>query len=397
LWISSEYVRAILFTGFPWAILGYTQYRTPIIIQIADVTGSYGVSFLIMMVNFVLYSYLYLFLKRTLSRHILISQTLILIIIMTFVLFYGYSELRNDDSNTGLKLSVIQGNIEQGKKWDTAYKDYILTRYEILTKEAAKDRPDLIIWPETSIPGLLDEEDIGKRIRKLAKDIDIPLFLGAITYESHFDRDLFFNSAVLFSLDGYIEEKYDKLHLVPFGEYVPFERYLPFIRDFINVEIGDYTKGREFTLFDIKSKRDEHFKYAALICFEDIFPALVRRFISNGANFLINITNDAWFKESSEQLQHAQASVFRAVENRVSVIRAANTGFSCYINPNGIIENSIYDKNTKGMYVPGYKTFELKISERSSFYTRYGDVFSYICIAFVLSALLTVSLGWRPT
>jgi apolipoprotein N-acyltransferase len=454
LWVSLEFLRGELFTGFPWCILGYTQYKNPIIIQISDIAGSYGVSFLIIMVNFVLYSYLSIILNK-ISAHNAVSrgdfetvenltlnadyrrlhtdghrylrqthlrksafdlrksalhsiiqhshfrilelQTIILIFTLVSAVLYGNFNLNKNLVDTGLKLSVIQGNIEQEKKWDAAYKDYILARYEVLTKSAAKDKDDLIIWPETAVPGFLDDEDIGKRIRKLAKDIDIPLFLGAATYKFIDEKDCFFNSAILLSPDGDLTNRYDKLHLVPFGEYAPFEKYFPVIRDFINVEIGDYTPGEEFTLFDIKSKRDDHFKYAALICFEDIFPSLARKFVLNGADFLINITNDAWFKESNEQLQHAQASVFRAVENRISVLRTANTGFSCYINPNGIIEDSIYDRNTKSMYVPGYKTFELKISEKSSFYTRYGDIFSYICVAFVLATLLTVSLNQRRT
>jgi apolipoprotein N-acyltransferase len=297
---------------------------------------------------------------------------------------YGYFALSRNDYNTGLRLSVVQGNIEQIKKWDPAYKDYILDRYEALTKEAAKDRGDLIVWPETAVPGYLGEEEIDLRLEKMIKDGGIQLFLGAVTYVSDEARDRFFNSAILFSSDGSIKKRYNKLHLVPFGEYVPFEKFFPQFRDFIDVEIGDFTAGDEFTLFDITAEDNKAYKYGALICFEDIFPAMVRKFVREGADFLINITNDAWFKESSEQLQHTQASVFRAVENRISVLRAANTGFSCYINPRGIIEDSIHDARTGSMYIPAFKTFEIKISKKSSFYAKYGDIFAYICILSVL-------------
>lgn len=390
LWVSLEFARGSLFTGFPWAILGYTQYINPMIIQIADITGAYGVSFLIVMVNFVIYSSLSnLFIHR--GRACLSMPCLI----MACVIFYGYSVLKEDDFKTGLKLSAVQGNIEQFKKWDPYYRDYILDRYETLTKEAAKEKSDLIVWPETAVPGYLNEEDIDTRLKKIIRNTGTPLFSGAVTYESMEEEDCFFNSAVLFSSDGNIRKKYDKLHLVPFGEYVPFEQYLPFIRDFIDVSIGDYTPGDEFTLFDI-SKDSARFKYATLICFEDIFPDLVRRFVLGGADFLINITNDAWFGESNEQLQHTQASVFRAVENRVSILRAANTGFSCYINPKGIIEDSIYDKDTERMYVAGVKAFEIKMSKKGSFYRKYGDIFAYICILFILICyFVTLSSGVR--
>jgi apolipoprotein N-acyltransferase len=345
LWVSLEFVRGIFFSGFPWAILGHTQYSCPLVIQIADITGAYGVSFLIIMVNFVLYAYLLKILKKAPYFPALRFQLIASTIILAIALCYGYYKLGKEDFETGLKLSLVQGNIEQEKKWDPLYRDYILKRYDALTQKAAGDESDLIIWPETSLPGYLGEKDIKVKIRKIIRNADTQLFIGAVTYEYGEAEDRFFNSALLFSQDGRIKKKYDKLHLVPLGEYVPFEENFPFVRGFIDVTIGDFTPGRDFTLFNIESKDGANYKYAALICFEDIFPALTRRFVDEGANFLINITNDAWFKESSEQLQHTQASVFRAVENRVSVLRAANTGFSCYINPKGVIEGAIYDRD----------------------------------------------------
>lgn len=393
LWVFLEFVRGFIFTGFPWGILGYTQYKNPVLIQIADITGSYGVSFTIIMMNFVIYALLCNFFKKASYFRGLKFQTVVSVIILAAVVLYGYFELNKDDIKTGLKLSVVQGNIEQIKKWNPAYKGYILDRYETLTKEAARDRSDLIIWPETAVPGYLDEEEIDLWLKKIIKDGGIPLFLGAVTYASDEERDYFFNSAILFSLDGNIKKRYDKLHLVPFGEYVPFEKFFPQFRNFIDVEIGDFTPGDEFTLFDITSKDRKPYKYGALICFEDIFPAMVRKFVRDGADFLVNITNDAWFKESSEQLQHTQASVFRALENRISVLRAANTGFSCYINPRGIIEDSIRDVRTGSMYIPAYKTFDIKISKKNSFYTRYGDIFAYICILLVLGTGLGLRGG----
>ncbi len=390
LWVALEFIRGILFTGFPWGILGYTQYKNSIIIQIADITGPYGVSFLIIMINFAIYACLLnLFRKTHQSRRALLPQVIMSIIILAVVMFYGYSAFNEADIETGLKLSVVQGNIAQHKKWDPYYKDYILNRYETLTKEAAGDKSDLIIWPETAVPGFWDEEDINFWVKNIAKEAGIPLFLGVATYKSSQKKDYYFNSAVLISPDGNIKGKYDKLHLVPLGEYVPFEKQFPFARDFIDKSIGDYTPGDEFTVFDVGDytpgvEYEAEYKYAALICFEDIFPELVRSFVRRGANFAINITNDAWFRESGEQLQHAQASVFRAVENRISVIRAGNTGFSCYINPKGIIEDSIYDEKTGKMYTAGFKTFELEISEKKTLYTKYGDIFAYLCILLTL-------------
>ncbi|MEA3305380.1 MAG: apolipoprotein N-acyltransferase [Candidatus Omnitrophota bacterium] len=394
LWVSLEFVRGFLFTGFPWCILGYTQYKNPIIIQISDITGSYGVSFVIIMVNFVIYSCLTGVFTRGKIRA-LKFQVIVSAIIMAGVTLYGYFALKGNDYDTGLRLSAVQGNIEQAKKWDPAYKNHILNRYKTLTKAAAKDGGDLIVWPETAVPGYLGEKEIDLWLKKIIKNGGIPLFLGAVTYAPDKGNDRFFNSALLFSADGNVRKRYDKLHLVPFGEYVPFESFFPQLRDLIDVEIGDFTAGKEFTLFAIRSGEGKRYKYGSLICFEDIFPAMAGKFVREGADFMINITNDAWFKESGEQLQHVQASVFRAVENRISVLRAANTGFSCCVSPRGIIEDSIHDERTGSMYIPDFKSFDIKISRKKAFYTKYGDVFAYICILSVLIFCLRALMGGK--
>jgi apolipoprotein N-acyltransferase len=250
-----------------------------------------------------------------------------------------------------LKISLIQGNIPQYQKWDENFRASILERYETLTKEAAKDKPDLIIWPETSVPGIIGEEpDLLIRVLDLAKTVNTPILVGAVTSK---ELGVYYNSALLISADGAVTQQYDKLHLVPFGEYVPLEKYFPFLRSMIGVPIGDFTAGGESTVF----KSPERF--AALICFEDIIPGLSRRFVKGGAQFLVNITNDAWFMESSAPYQHAAASVFRAIENRVPVVRAANTGLSCFIDRSGRIYDKVSD-GKKDIFVVGYKTGEIK-------------------------------------
>ncbi len=379
LWVFMEFLRGVVLTGFPWCMLGYTQYKNTLLIQIADITGAYGVSFLIVMSNVVIGTVL----ER--DRYGFGSRTVpifLLAIALSLSVGYGYLCLKDKNNATGIRLSVIQGSIEQFKKWDPAYKDYILNTYISLTGEAAKNGADLIIWPETAIPGFIDEYDIEVRLQNLMQETGIPLFSGVVTYKYEGELDYFFNSAVLFSADGTIRQQYDKIHLVPFGEYIPFESKIPFFRRAIDKEMGSYTSGKEFIIFEITKEGVSAYKYGALICFEDIFPDLARCFVSEGADFLINITNDAWFMESSEQLQHAQASVFRAVENRCSVIRAANNGFSCYINPKGVIEDYI-GKDGGSIYDPGFKTFELKIKRSKTFYSTYGDVFVGVCLLLV--------------
>lgn len=384
LWVSLEFLRGILLTGFPWCLLGYSQYKHPLLIQIADITGAYGVSFIIVMANFVLYLFLEAVLRPKGARPGFAAGTVpvsaaIACVIAVFYIGYGYISLQGHEvgGDANLRLAVVQGNIEQFKKWDPLYRDYILDTYEGLTKDAAQGSPDLIIWPETAIPGFIDNDNTGLRLRKILRETAVPLFSGAVTYESDAEKDYFFNSAALISPDGEISQKYDKIHLVPLGEYIPFEARIPFFRGSLNVEIGDYTAGNKFTTFDIE-KDGKRYKYAALICFEDIFPDLARRFAGEGADFLVNITNDAWFLESPEQLQHAQASVFRAVENRRSVIRAANNGLSCYISPKGTIEEKISADNGN-IHKAGFRIFEIKPVKGKSPYTIFGDAFAYLC------------------
>ncbi|MDD5450084.1 MAG: apolipoprotein N-acyltransferase [Candidatus Omnitrophica bacterium] len=380
-WVFLEYLRSTLFTGFPWALLGYSQYLNLPMIQIADITGVWGVSFLVMMVNVGIYSVI----ARTpsvargtkQSRKNKIASSLALlaprndmfiaIALLVFSLIYGFYKLSLHPGLHTLhpvKISVIQASIPQQQKWDENFKDAILERYEALTKEAAEDNPDLIIWPETSVPGILEEDPVLlPAISDLAKSIGIPILIGAVTATP----DYYYNSALLISAEGGILQQYDKLHLVPFGEYVPLERYFPFLRDLIGIPIGNFTAGHEHTVFKLNKlyepkKPDKlNTNFSVLICFEDTLPGLSRRFVKDGADFLVNITNDAWFMESSAPYQHLQASVFMAVENRRPVVRAANTGISCFIDQKGRIYGKVGIDN-KDIFVIGYKTEELKIS-----------------------------------
>jgi len=266
-------------------------------------------------------------------------------------------------------------------KWDPEAKGYILEKYLNITSKVNKDKPDLIIWPEAALPVVLEEEPIFmEQVKKLAKEIKIPILLGAVNTQD----DHYYNSALLISSEGEISTKYNKLHLVPFGEYIPFRKTVSFLETI--VPIGDFTAGREYTVFKTQnSKLKTQNFFSVLICFEDLFPGLSREFIKKGADFLVNITNDAWFKRTSSPYQHLQASVFRAVENRVSLVRAANTGVSGFITPTGKILSLVQDKTGRNIFVDGYVTGEITHLKRNlSFYTRRGDVFVAICLVFIL-------------
>jgi apolipoprotein N-acyltransferase len=388
LWVLTEYLRSHFLSGFPWALLGYSQSLTLPIIQIADITGPYGVSFLIVLVNLSFY----LMLKKSPKRfHILFFVLFLLVLVLS----YGHNRLNRNYPRQTLKVAVVQGNIPQEMKWDPAHRGLISEKYTHLTLQSLKDAPRLVVWPETSVPGYLEgERDLKEAVTSLAEESGVYILAGTLREE----RQRFFNSATLVSNNGKILESYDKIHLVPFGEFVPFDDAVSWIRSYIDKPIGDFDKGKGFTVFnfDVKEKIPddknihkitEFYKFSALICFEDIFPDLCRRFVKRGARFLVNMTNDAWFGKSPAPYQHAQGSVFRAVENRVPVVRAANTGLSCIIDHRGKMLNSVRVDGEE-VFVEGFASGLIRPIFGNTFYTRYGDVFSWICAIVVLFGLV---------
>lgn len=387
-WVTAEWLRAHLLTGFGWALLGHSQAANPVIIQIADITGAYGVGFLIVLVN----AAIFLTIRDAMRKDYKIGYLIIALTLVFIVTAYGSYRLRNIFSGERIKVAVVQGNIPQTRKWDLRFREEILSKYEALTRQAAGSGPDLIIWPETSVPAFLEfEKDVSDRISGLSKTLQIPILAGAPSTDSGDDQRLY-NSAVLFGADGKFAGKYDKLHLVPFGEYVPFKRALGFVERFAPSPIGDFSGGKDFSVFSFFLERrssDEKLsrrllkkvKFSCLVCFEDIFPDISREFVKRGAGFLVNITNDAWFKDSSAAYQHAQCSIFRAVENRVNVVRAANTGLSCIIDQKGQVVAEV-SKGGRDLFVEGSVSHDIVLTRARAPYTVYGDVFAYACIAF---------------
>lgn len=409
-WTFLEYVRGWFLTGLPWGLLGYSQWKNTPFIQIADVVGAFGVSFAVIAVNLLVYRLLSTFrlvrrggsllaADRDARVGALRRHALSLGILVIAVLGYGAGSLASRDAfydgpapKAVLRVSVVQGNIPQDQKWDSKIKEIIFEKYRRLTLLAAAEKPDLIVWPETSFPGYLEDEPIlSAKLRSLVRQSQTGVLVGAPTM-GDFDKNLrFYNSAVWFGADGEEKARSHKLHLVPFGEYIPYEPLLGFLRNF--VQIGHFNSGAGPVLFHVRSRYQKipiEARFASLVCFEDIFPELVRGFVGRGANFLVNMTNDAWFGKTAAPYQHAQASVFRAVENRVPVIRSANTGLSCFISAEGRILSSV-SENGEEIEVTGVQTQNLILRRGTSFYTRAGGP-----LFFWLVVLLLV-LAWRES
>ncbi len=373
LWVTLEYIRSHLFSGFGWALLGYSQTLNLPLIQIADITGAYGVSYLVMLVNVLAY----LVVEEGLSKRII--EVVIVFFILAASFSYGIYRLNETKNYPRIRIAVIQGNIPQDMKWDEAEREFILKRYEELTREAGRKKPDLIVWPETSVPGYFElEPDIFERITGLSRDTKTPLLIGSFGYDFE-NHGKLFNSAILIKNEARDFERYNKLYLVPFGEFVPLEKWLGFIRNF--VDIGDLKKGKEYMILNVGDAG-----IGTLICFEDIFEGITRNFVKKGANLMLNITNDAWYKNSSAPFQHSQASVFRAIENRVFVVRCANTGLSCFIDEKGRVYEKVRDGSGRSIDVTGFSIAEAGLLRSNTFYTKYGDLFAFICI--ILSTII---------
>jgi len=379
LWVVLEFLRGYLLSGFGWASLGQSQYQNLVVIQIADITGMLGVSFLVVMGN--------VFFKELLvqNRHSMSDRhrvSVLLCIVLGFVLGYGIWRMGswNPSSSEEMSVAVVQANIAQDIKWQEEAWPRIIDQHLVLTEEAAKEHPDLIIWPETAFPGfLLKDPKYFWQLRDLVQRINIPILFGSITQE----EGNYFNSAALLSSSGRIGQRYDKVHLVPFGEYIPLRGWFPFLSDII--PISDFSSGKEYTVFDKELTGNR--KFSVLICFEDTMGRLARKFVDAGAGFLVNITNDAWFKDSAAPYMHLQSAVFRTVENRRGLVRAANTGVSCFINPLGKIVHSIQDKMEKKIFISGYAVYKVRFSNKKTFYTKYGDVFTLGCFGCILGAI----------
>ncbi|MBU1871400.1 MAG: apolipoprotein N-acyltransferase [Candidatus Omnitrophica bacterium] len=391
LWVLLEYLRSHLLTGFGWGLLGYSQYLNLPIIQIADITGIWGVSFLVMMVNVTFYRVMGFGLRvtqRTIKgKNLLLSVTLpaLLLLLSLGYGFYKLSRTPDPGSRIPIRISVIQGNIPQVIKWQEYAKEQILGQYLFFSQRALLDNPDLVIWPEAALPGIpyYDPDIIGKA-EGFFGDSGVPLLTGVVNQ----DNNIYYNSAVLISGAKSPMQRYDKLHLVPFGEYIPFREVLTFLETV--VPIGDFQAGKEYTIFSCPISEGV-MRFSVLICFEDIFPQISRQFVKRGADFLVNITNDAWFGDTSSPYQHSAASVFRAVENGVYLVRSANTGVSGFISPSGELYPLAKEESGRQTFISGHKSKDVFLKKNSpTLYVRLGDWFILTCWIIVICGICKV-------
>ncbi len=385
-WVGLEWVKGRIFTGFPWNDLGASQYRQIAVIQVARIGGVYAVSFLVVFLN----AALALSIERIRRRvrrpgrrgmpHLSIAVALLLVAV---AVSYGLHVALAPATEPGrpVRVALVQGNIPQSIKWDESFGERIIERYDSLTRQAAVAEPDLIVWPETATPGdLRYDSRSADLVIGLLEETGVPMVVGSVDVEfgegaSSEVRET--NSAFFLQRDPgdpsrVVWRKYDKIHLVPFGEYVPMERWA-LMRKLTPIA-GSVTPGREMKVFELPGGA----RFSCLICFEDVFPDLGRSAAAAGADFLVNITNDGWYGRSSGPFQHAANAVFRAVENDRPLVRAANTGLSCIIDRFGRMTRVLEGERPGDIWISGVLIGEITVRPGAglTFYTRYGDLFA---------------------
>jgi len=382
LWVSLDYMKDHLLSGFPWEDLAYSQHGYLSMIQVGDITGIYGITFLIVLLNVIVYDCISgSFFSSGSEKRKLLSE--IVIGFGLLVLVFGYGIYRIDNLKNTVKhsdsidVSLIQGNIDQSVKWSQKYQAETMKIYKDMSADVSKRGVSLIVWPETAVPFCFQNYDARSRdVINTARETNSWLLFGSLGYVREEEGISFRNSAYLISPEGAVSGRYDKVHLVPFGEYVPLRNILFFVDKLVE-GAGDFTPGGEITPFPMGGR-----KIGILICYEGIFPEISREYCLKGAELLVNITNDAWYGDTSAPYQHLTMAAFRAVENRTYIIRAANTGISAIVDPTGKIvsRTDLFERTALSGPV--------RFSRQNTFYSRYGNVFAWSCIAFLLIGFL---------
>ncbi len=384
-WVAMEFIRAFFLSGFPWATLGYGLHSRLVLIQSADLFGVYGLSFLLVLANAVI-ARMVTWRQRKNSFPLPAFGVFLALFLGNFGYGWICLGLDLDRRPQSLRVALVQGNIDQGVKWDPAYQEKTVEIYRDLSLQAtASGAVDLVVWPESATPFYFQEAgELSRKVRAVPAAAGSYLLFGSPAFETVNRQYRYLNSAFLLSPSGAVLGRSDKVHLVPFGEYVPFKRFLPFVEKMV-VGIGDFSPGTVTTL-----PLDGQ-KIGVLVCFEGIFPELARDFVRQGSDLLVNITNDAWFGRSSAPHQHLAMTRFRAVENRIWVARAANTGISAFIAPSGQIIGPT------DLFEPAVAEASVGLGAGTSLYRRTGDILPVICLGLAVFGLVRTRRRFRSS
>jgi apolipoprotein N-acyltransferase len=326
-WVALEFIRSKILTGFPWMLVGYTQYNFLPIIQLSSLMGVYLVSFVVIFISLSIYFVV-------IREKFWYINAIFSFILMIAIIIWGNEQIsktkKEFEKKKRLQVLLIQGNIDQSQKWEKDLQRKIILKHIKMTKENIDEQTNLVVWSETAMPLIYGaDREITEFLKEHLSSIKAPLISGFVGYKwDELGNPKLTNSAGIF-YEGELIDKYDKVHLVPFGEYVPLQKILFFVNKLVSAA-GDFVAGDK-----IKTCNFKNLSYGITICYESIFPEISKTMSSNGADVLVNITNDAWFGNSPAPYQHFVMSIFRAVENKKYLIRVANTGITGIITPWG--------------------------------------------------------------
>lgn len=382
IWVGSEYLRSWIGGGFPWVLLGYSQATVIPIAQIASVGGVYLLSFVVALVSA---AAVWMAIVRARSRWILSGAVIAAVIVMGVWGAFRVRDGRLAREGDSVRIGLVQGNIAQEDKWNPQLALPILERYLAMSRQAIAAGAQVVIWPESSTPFFLEENPLmAGDIRRLAQETQTPFVIGSDQLERA-QQNRFYNSAFLVGADGRTAAVYRKMHLVPFGEYVPLKQLLPFVGPLVEA-VSDFSPGLEPVLLPVGAHR-----LSVAICYEVVYPWLIRSFALGGSELLVTITNDAWYGTSSAAYQHWEQASLRAVEQGRYLARAANTGISGIVDPYGRVLASTR------LFETTVVTGEVRWSARRTIYAITGDVIAWLSLALMAAILLLHAYSRRTS
>jgi apolipoprotein N-acyltransferase len=395
IWVALEMIRARLMTGFPWNLLGASQYRVLPLVQISSLTGVYGLSFLLVWFSLSVVVAVAVLARRPQGGWAWMRMMMPVLLAVMAVATYGSRKLFAPEiADRQLTLALVQPSIPQTMIWDAGENARRFDHLLELSEQAIADGVDVLVWPEAGVPGVFRyDQAIHDRIAQFVRAHKVWLIFGGddLTFRqgprddpNSYDA---FNSSFLLDPTGALQAIYHKRRLVIFGEYVPLRRVLPFMK-YLTPITGSFATGKVPVPFVMPALGAE---VSVLICFEDVFPHLAREHVGSKTDFLLNLTNDGWFGESAAQWQQAANATFRAVENGVPLVRCTNNGLTCWIDSQGRYRSTFVDASGR-IYGPGYQKIQVPVLNGQehplTFYGRWGDVFGWWCLG--MSVLILI-------
>ncbi len=373
-WVASEMGRTYLMGGFPWVLLGYSQVTELPVAQAASVVGVYGVSALVALVSAV--AAMVAISSRSEEWRVPVLATAALLVVVAAGGAWRVARGTLTSMGDPVRIGLVQANVDQAEKWDASRAGVIFERHLQLSEMAIVQQAEMIIWPESSMPYRYEEQGIASdRLRALARSAQVPILLGS-NERAEGDSLQYYNAAFLVEPDGTTGGVYRKMRLVPFGEYIPLKSLFFFAAP-LTEAVGSFSPGEDATVLHVDGHR-----LSTAICYEAVYPGLVRRFVVGGSQLLTTITNDAWFGDTSAPHQHFAQAAMRAIENGRYLVRAANTGISGAVDPYGrILAHS-------PLYQPAVTIVDVRYLDVITPYARFGDWFAWASV--VVTAVLLV-------